>query len=106
MSELAAASLVGEKVIEIDDRANGMSMFLVATSVKASDDERQSSKQLVEDSDNLPISGKFIARERRLRRLGLGSLLRVACANWMAHVARVMSDRAACMFFPLSAGVV
>ncbi len=42
MSELADASLVGEKVTEIDDRANGVSMFPVAMSVKASDGKVQS----------------------------------------------------------------
>ena len=106
MSESAAASLAEKKETEIDDRANGMIMFPVAMSVKASDGEVQSAMQLVEEPESLRISEKLIARERQLRRSGLGSLLRVACANWMAHVARVISDRVACMFFPLTAGVV
>jgi hypothetical protein len=72
---------VGEKVTEIDDRANGMSMFPVAMSVKPSDGEVHSSMHLIEDSDSLRISAKFIARERRLRWSGLESLLRVACAS-------------------------
>ena len=97
---------MGEKVNEIDDRANGMSMFPVAMNVKVADGEVQSVMQLVEDFDNLRISARFIARKRRLRRSGLGSLLRVACANWVAHVATVMSDRVSCMFFPVMAGVV
>ena len=83
-----------------------MRMFPVAMSVKASDGEVQSATQLVEEFDSLQIFAKFIAYERRLRRSGLGSLLRVACANWMTHVARVMSDPVACRFFSVSAGVM
>ena len=81
MRELAVASLVGDKVTEIDDRANSMGMFPMAMNVKASDDEVHSAMQLVEDFDSLRISAKLIARERRLRRSGLGPMLRVASAN-------------------------
>jgi len=45
-----------EKVTEIDVRENGMSMFPMAMSVKASDGEVRSAMQLVEESDNLRIS--------------------------------------------------
>ena len=97
---------MGEKVTEIDDRAHGMSTFPMAMSVKASDGDVQSNIHLVEAPNSLQSSAKFIARERRLRRSGLGSLLRVARASWMAHVAMVMSDRVSCKLCLVRAGVV
>ncbi len=96
---------MGEKVTEIDDRANGMSMFPMAMSVKASDGEVRSAMQLVEESDNLRISENSLRVKDDLDGRGW-DLLRVACANWVAQVARVMSVRLACRFFPVSAGMV
>ncbi len=70
---------MGEKVTEIDVRENGMSMFPIAMSVKASDGEVHSAMQQVEEYDNLRISEKFIARERRFSRSGMESVARSVC---------------------------
>ena len=102
MNEFTSASLVGEKVTEIDDLANGMSIFRWRGARR----RPMARYKVVEESESLRISAKCIARERRLIRSGLWSLLRVACAKWMPHVARIMRERVACRFFPLSAGVV
>ena len=58
-------------------RANGMRIFPVVISAKASEGDTQRAMQLEEVSVGLRGLAKLSARERRSRRSGLGSLLRV-----------------------------
>ena len=97
---------VGEKEISMDVVVSGMSIDFADMRVKASEGFLHNAVQVEASREGLRSSGKLRAREIRSSLSALRSLLRVACAYWVANVPRAIRSLEAAKSLPGIAGVV